>query len=79
MATRYSSQSERSRSQLNGPERFRNRGEADHWSRSQAAHSSSFSWARKAKARPGMLSKLTAEMADHDLIEFRKRNEGKQP
>ncbi len=53
--------------------KFRNRGEAAHWSRAQVAHANSFNWAAKRKARPEMVSRLTAEMADLDLLEYRKR------
>lgn len=53
--------------------KFRNRGEAAHWSRMQAAHANRFNWPAKRKAQPNLVSKLTAELADNDLIEYRQR------
>lgn len=76
MATRHSSLPERSQRQLNNAERtFRNRGEAEHWSRAQVAVLGRFNWPSKSKARPEMVVTLASEIADKSLLSYRKRTE----
>lgn len=58
--------------------KFRNRGEAAHWSQVQAQAIGRFNWPAKRMARPEMVVTLASEIADLAAVEFRKRAE-KQP
>jgi hypothetical protein len=53
--------------------KFRNRGEASHWSRAKAAFVSTFNWPAKRKASMQMVNRLAADAADESLLEYRQR------
>jgi hypothetical protein len=53
--------------------KFRNRGEASHWSRVKAAFVSTFNWAAKRKVSMQMVNRLAADAADESLLQYRQR------
>lgn len=53
--------------------KFRNRGEAQHWSRVKAAVLNRWNWAAKSKTNVEFVNRLSDEIADLSLTSFRQR------
>lgn len=55
--------------------KFRNRGESTHWSRVQAAALNRWNWPAKRKTNVDYAIRLTSQIADASLEQFRLRTE----
>jgi hypothetical protein len=55
--------------------KFRNRGEAAHWSRVQSGALNRFNWPAKRNVNVTLAVRLSSDIADLALAEFRQRSE----